>query len=58
MGSRPMESFLQYSPGCPVLSTKGAISPDPTPWSPMIEPCILEAFQTMWGPFPEPVMLI
>jgi len=24
----------------------------------MIEPRILDAFQTMWGPFPEPVMLI
>ena len=24
----------------------------------MIDPRILEAFQTMWGPFPEPVMLI
>jgi len=24
----------------------------------VIEPRILEAFQTMWGPFPEPVMLI
>lgn len=25
---------------------------------PLIDPRILEAFQTMWGPFPEPVMLI
>ncbi len=24
----------------------------------MVEDRILEAFQTMWGPFPEPVMLI
>ncbi|WP_306589618.1 hypothetical protein [Geothrix sp. 21YS21S-4] len=24
----------------------------------MTEPRILEAFQTMWGPFPEPVMLV
>lgn len=24
----------------------------------MLEPRILEAFQTMWGPFPEPVLLI
>jgi hypothetical protein len=24
----------------------------------MVEPRILDAFQTMWGPFPEPVMLI
>jgi len=24
----------------------------------VIEPRILDAFQTMWGPFPEPVMLV